>query len=432
MKEKNKKADILLVNGIIITMNSRLEIIEGDIAIYQDTIVAIGPDLKEEYNSTEIVEVHKNIIMPGLINTHGHAAMSLFRGFVPDCSVQEWLKNYILPAEMRYVNPEFVYWGTKLSCLEMIASGTTCFVDSYYFEDLVAQAAYSMHMRAVVGQTIHDLSTPDVRNSNEGLAKAEQLIEKWKNNRLIKPAVAPHSVYACQPKTLKSAQELADNYQVPLLMHCAESKDENSGSLFSYLEKLGLLETHLLAAHAIYINQLDMDIIKNYKIGIAHCPVSNMKLGSGIAPIAQMFFHGIETIGFGTDSPASNNSLDMFAEIKTAALVQKIKDSKKFLSSLSIVQLATRGAAQALHMENIIGSIEVNKKADLIIVNSQALHQVPNYNYSDQLVYSSKASDVLTVLINGKILYLDKQFVPEIEKQIEEIRRNIDILKIKL
>lgn len=426
------QTDLIIKNGIILSMNSMFEIIHADVVISKGIIEAIIPDAALKYHAFEIIDAKKNLVIPGLINSHGHAAMSFFRGYAPDRPVREWLTKFLFPQELKQVTSDFVYWATKLSCLEMIASGTTCFVDSYYFEESVAQAALEMKLRAIVGQAVRDGKGPDASNAQEGIEHAQMLMKKWGIHELIKPAIAPHSAYTCSEHTLQIASHIAKEYNAPFLMHCAESVEEteNGLPLFTYLEQLGVLETHLIAAHVVHIVQSDIEKIKQYKVGIAHCPVSNMKLGSGIAPIIDLLNYGIEYIGLGTDGPASNNSLDMFGEMKTAALAQKIRYPTDQLTAQQTLYLATKGAAQVLRMEESIGSIEVGKKADLAIVDIHSFHQQPVYNFYEQLIYSTKASDVLTTIVNGAVLYHNKQFVQFIAVQIAEVYTAIKKFKI--
>jgi 5-methylthioadenosine/S-adenosylhomocysteine deaminase len=311
-----------------------------------------------------------------------------------------------------------VYWGTKLACLEMIRGGTTTFADMYYFEDAVAAAAAGAGMRGVLGETILDFPSPDSRTSQAALDYAERFIQQWRHHPLIIPAIAPHAPYTNSTETLKKVQALADAHDVPVIMHVAETRTEvediskrYGARPVAYLEKIGLLSPRLIAAHVVHINQDEIELLRRRQVGAVHNPQSNMKLASGVAPVPEMIRADL-ALGLGTDGAASNNTLDMFEAMKTAALLHKLAtNDPKVVNAHQALEMATINGARALHLEKEIGSLESNKRADVIIVGLSALHQVPVYDVHSQLVYATEASDVKTVIINGRLVMRDQRIL---------------------
>jgi len=406
--------DLLVQNGIVLTMNPQKEILkDGVLAIHNGKIIDIGSIKKigQTYKAKKIIDAHNCVVLPGLINAHVHAPMTLFRGLADDLPLMNWLQKYIFPAEKKYVTPDFVYWGTKLACYEMIKGGTTTFVDMYFFEDAVAQAAYDMGMRAIVGETIIGFPTPDSPTYKKAVQYAENFVQKWKNNRLITPAIAPHAPYTCSKEILLATKKFSEIHHVPLLIHLSETKNEIKQILskynmrpVAYLDSLGMLNKKMIAAHCVHLDDTEIALLKKRKIGVVHAPTSNMKLSSGIARVYDLIKQGV-LVGLGTDGAASNNSLDMFGEMKTATLLQKVAtENPAALNAYQTLELATIGGARALHMEKQIGSLEAGKKADVTIVATNKIHQIPVYNVVSQLVYATKASDVQTVIIDGKVI----------------------------
>ncbi|MFC1842456.1 amidohydrolase [Candidatus Dependentiae bacterium] len=429
--------DLLVSNGTVLTMNSQKKIIpNGAVAVRDGKIIAVGltKALEQAYKAKKIINASGGVIMPGLINAHTHTAMTLFRGFADDMPLMEWLQKYIFPAEKKHVTPEFVYWGTKLACYEMIKGGTTTFVDMYFFEDSVAQAAYEMGMRAIVGETIIEFPTPDSKNYKQALEQTKKLVEKWKNNPLITPAIAPHAPYTSSKEMLLAIKSFAEKYDVPVITHVCETKSginqvisKHKMRPVKFLDSIGLLNKRLIAAHCVHLTDNEIALLAQKKVGVAHCPVSNMKLSSGIATVYKMLKTGV-LVGLGTDGAASNNSLDMFGEMKTAALLQKVATGKPTaLNAYQTLELATIGSARAIHMGNKIGSLEPGKKADIIVVAIDQIHQIPVYHVASQLVYASKAPDVQTVIINGKIIMRDR--VIGTKGQEEELRKKVEHFK---
>ena len=390
---------------------------DGAVAVRGSTIVAVGPraGVEKRFQARHSVNRPEALIAPGLINTHTHAAMSLFRGMADDLRLQEWLEKYIFPAEAKNVDPEFVRWGTRLACLEMLLGGTTTYADMYYFEEVVAQATKEAGMRGVLGQTIIRFPVPDARSPEEGLARTENFLKQFQKDELIVPAVAPHAFYTNKTETLIAARALADRYGAPLLFHLAETKREveetiarDSASPVKVLDKLGLLRGRTLAAHAVWLDDEDLRILGGRGVGIAHCPSSNMKLASGVAPVTKMLSLGLRT-GLGTDGPAgSNNDFNLFEEMDLAGKLQKVSTGDpQALPASKALAMATIGGARALGMEKEIGTLEVGKKADLILIRLDAAHAVPVYNLYSQMVYALKASDVIDVMVNGRWVVRD-------------------------
>ncbi len=410
--------DWLYTARYVVTMDPQRRLIEnGAVAIRGDRIVAVGAaaDLKKRYPARQVLDRPDALIMPGLINTHTHAPMSLMRGIADDLNLQDWLTKYIFPAEAKNVNRDFVAWGTRLACLEMMLSGTTTYVDMYYFEDQIAETTKAAGMRAVLGETIIGFPDPDSKTPADALKYTEEFIKRYKGDPLITPAVAPHALYTNSDESLKASRALANRYNVPLLIHLSETRRENDEaqakhkmSPTQFLDSLGVFTGRTIAAHAIWLNDPDIEILKKRNTGIAHCPSSNMKLASGIAPVLKLLSLGIP-VGLGTDGPAgSNNDFDMLEEMNLAANLQKITSmDPKALPALKAIEMATIDGARVTGMEKEIGSLEPGKRADLITIRLDRPHAVPIYNVYSQIVYALKASDVQDVMVNGKQIVRD-------------------------
>ncbi|HKV27679.1 MAG TPA: amidohydrolase, partial [Candidatus Acidoferrales bacterium] len=369
------------------------------------------------------------IVMPGLINGHQHAAMSLFRGLADDLALNDWLQKYIFPAEARNVTPDFVTWGTRLGVLEMLRGGTTTYADMYYFEDEVARATKEAGMRGVLGETIIDFPAPDNKSVPQMLAYTENYIKRWQGDSLITPAVAPHSIYTCSAKTLQETAALARKYHAPILIHLSEARFEGEQSRAkyglsptAYLENIGVLGPDITAAHCVWVDPGDIKLLADHNVGCVHNPSSNMKLASGVSPVVDLIAAGVP-VGLGTDGAASNNDLDMFEEMDLAAKLQKLaRMDPRALPAEQVVAMATIDGARALHMEKQIGSLEAGKKADMILIRTDAPHATPRFTTKDsvysQLVYALKASDVDTVIVGGKIVMEHRRMLTLDEPQI--------------
>jgi len=404
----------------VVTMDAQHRVIEnGAIAVTGDHIVAVGTrgQIDKDYQPKQRVDRPDAILAPGLINTHTHAAMSLFRGIADDMKLQDWLENFIFPAEARNVDREFVRWGTRLAAIEMALSGTTTYTDMYYFEDTVAEATKEVGLRGVLGQTVIGFPAPDYKTPSETLAGTESFFKKFANDPLIVPAVAPHAIYTVPDDVLKACRLLANRYKKPLVIHLSETKHENEEALAkrgktptAALESLGVLSGLTVAAHGVWLDDADMKILKARNTGLAHCPSSNMKLASGVAPVGKILALGI-AMGLGTDGVAgSNNDHDMMEEMDLAAKLQKVTTfDPQALHAETAFAMATITGARALHLESMIGSIEKGKRADVIMIRLDQPHAVPIYNVYSQLVYALKASDVADVMVNGRVIVRDKK-----------------------
>ena len=396
------------------TMNSESRLIEdGAVAIRSERIVAVGrsTEIDAKYSANRTINAAGKIVMPGLINTHTHVPMCLFRGIADDLVLMEWLQKYIFPAEAKNVNEEFVRWGTKLGCLEMIMGGTTTYVDMYYFEDAISDETSKAGMRGVLGETLIDFPAPDNKTWDAGMAYMQKFVARWKGNTLITPAIAPHAPYTVSTDHLKQAHEFSVKNGVPLVTHIAEDSAEvktiqerYGSSSVAYLDRIGLLDEHTIAAHMVWPTEEDIKTLARRGVGVGHCPQSNMKLAAGVAPVPAMIKAGV-AVGLGTDGAASNNDVDMWEEIDTAAKLHKLNSKDPTaLNAREALEMATIRGARAIHQEKEIGSLESGKRADLILVDMTAVHQTPLYNVYSQLVYATKASDVQTVMINGRLV----------------------------
>jgi len=438
--------DILIKNGIVLTMDSQMRRIDnGYVAVKSGQIVRIGsldeeatqPGLDDKISAEEVIDAEGGIIMPGLINSHTHASMTLFRGLADDLPLMEWLNNHIFPAESK-LTPEWVYAGAKLACAEMILSGTTCFCDMYLFEEEVAKAAYDSSMRAVVGEVLYDFPSPCYGPIDQGFEYVSAMMKKWNqsSSSLITVAVEPHSTYLCAPDLLQRAAELARKNRSPLIIHVAETLSESSQIRAKYgvtpakfLADLGVLGPDLVACHSVHLTEDDLELYRAFGVKVAHCPESNMKLASGVAPVPKMVELGI-CVGLGTDGCASNNDLDLFLEMDTAAKLHKIFSmNPEVLKAETVLQMATINGARVLGLDNITGSLEVGKRADIIVVNCSAPHMVPMYNPYSHIVYSATGSDVSHSIIDGKVVMRRRELltldVESVMDQVCKIARDI-------
>jgi 5-methylthioadenosine/S-adenosylhomocysteine deaminase len=413
--------DLLITNATIVTMDPDRQIIEnGALATKGDQIIYVSHENNEipfpkGVIAKQTIDAHGKLLLPGLINAHTHVPMSLLRGLKDDVTLDDWLRNYIFPAEAKNVTEDFVRWGARLAAAEQIRSGVTTFADMYYFEDAIAEETRAAGMRAILGETFIDFPAPDNKTHDQLLAYSEKFLQRWHNDPLIHAAVAPHSIYTDSEQTLKDAATLARKYNSPILIHVAEIKKEldeslakNQATPVQYLERIGLLGPDVLAAHCIWVNDEDRKILAAHKVGCAHNPSSNMMLASGIAPVVEERAAGI-AVGLGTDGPAgSNNDFDLMEEIDLAAKLQKIaKMDPRALSAKSAVEMATIDGARALHLEKEIGSLEPGKKADLILIGLDTPNAVPMFDIYSQLAYALKSTNIETVIINGRTVMRD-------------------------
>jgi 5-methylthioadenosine/S-adenosylhomocysteine deaminase len=423
-----QKVDRLISGGTILVMDDKdHKIRNGTVAIEGEIIIAIGEkeDIENRYTASEIIDATDSLIMPGLVNCHNHAPMTYFRGLADDLELMDWLNNYIFPAEAMFVNKEFSYLGGLLACAEMIKSGTTTFCDMYIFEDEVARAAKKAGMRCLVGEVLFDFPSPNFKTPEEGLKYTEFLIQKWANDPLVNILVEPHALYTCSHNLLRESKKLADKYGVPLGTHYLESRSEKERLTEQYgkspthfLRDIGYLNDRFIAFHCVCLEEEDMQIFADYGCKVVHNPESNMKLASGVAPVPEMMRAGV-TVGLGTDGCASNNNLDMFQEMDTAAKLHKVaKLDPTVMDARTVVRMATCEGAKALGMENIVGSLKAGMKADIIVIDLNKPHLTPLYNEYSHIVYAVNGDDVDTVLINGEVVMKNRKLLTIAEDEI--------------
>jgi 5-methylthioadenosine/S-adenosylhomocysteine deaminase len=414
-----RQVSLLITGGTVVTVDANRRVIpNGAVAIDGTDILAVdtAEAVGRQFRGTETIDATDQIVLPGLINTHTHAPMVLYRGLADDLALMEWLNRYIFPAEAKTVSPEFVRAGTRLAALEMIQSGTTTFADMYYFEEEVARETKTAGLRGVLGQTIIQFPVPDAKTPAEGLARAEAFIRRFKDDALITPAVAPHAMYTLDGPTLKAARELSRQYGVPTLIHLAETRDEIQAaqerfalSPTAYLESLGFWGPGVLAAHGVWVSESEIALLKQRGVGVSHNPESNMKLASGVAPVTGYLRAGVPT-GLGTDGAASNNDMDMFEAMRVASLLHKLQTADpRVLGAATALEMATVGGARALGMDRLIGSLERGKLADVIVVSTTAARQTPMYEPVSHLVYTTRGDDVRHTVVNGRVLMRDRK-----------------------
>ena len=420
--------DLLITGGTVITMNAeRAVLTSGAVAIADGRVRAVDtPErIAAEFRASETIDATGQVVMPGLINTHTHAPMVMFRGLADDLALMEWLNSYIFPAEARTVSPEFVRAGTALAALEMIRSGTTTFVDMYYFEEEVAAVAQQAGIRGVLGQTIIQFPVPDAATPEAALARTEAFITRFKGDRLITPAVAPHSMYTLDADTLKATRALATRHGVPLLIHLAETSDEVTTARQRYqttptrwLDSLGFWGPQTLAAHGVWVPPADIALLAERGVGVSHNPESNMKLASGTAPVPSYLAAGV-ALGLGTDGAASNNDLDMFDAMRLASFLHKhATGDPTVMPARQALELATLGGARALGMQRELGSLEPGKRADVIVVGMDQAKQTPMYDPVSHLVYTTDGDDVRDTVIEGRVVMRNRQVLTLSEAEV--------------
>ncbi len=412
--------DLLAHGATIVTMDAGRRVIENaDLAVSGDQILYVGPGIRAAFpkgvEAKQTIDAKGKLIIPGLINGHTHIPMVLMRGLKDDVTLDDWLRKFIFPAEAKNVTEDFVRWGSRLALAEMIRSGTTTFADMYYFEDAEAEETKAAGLRGVLGETWIDFPAPDNKSEAEMAAYTEKFLKRWQGDRLIHAAVAPHSIYTCSEKTLRDAAAAARKYHAPILIHVAEMRKElvdslekNGASPVQYLERIEVLGPDVLAAHCIWTDYRDMQILADRQVGCVHNPSSNMMLASGVAPVVDQRAAGMR-VGLGTDGPAgSNNDLNMMEEMDLAAKLQKsYRADPRALGAKGALEMATIEGARALHLEKEIGSLEAGKKADFVILTLDAPNAVPLYDVYSQIVYALKASEIETVVVGGRPLLRD-------------------------
>lgn len=428
-----KNSQVILHNAHVLCMDaSFLQFEPGAVVIQGDSILDVGleSDILPKYKNAKTIDCKGKVLMPGLINAHTHVPMTLLRGLSDDLRLDVWLLGYIMPVEREFVSKEFVKLGTELACAELIRTGCTTFADMYYFEESIAETTAQVGMRALLGESVMKFPSPDSDSFEDSLSLCRDFVRKYKNHSLIVPCVAPHAPYTCTDDILQACADLARDFDVPIQMHLAETtfevenvRREQGMPVIPYIKKHGLLDAKLLGAHCVHIDEGEMRTLKQHGAGIAHNPTSNLKLGSGVAPIAKMLENGIN-VGIGTDGPASNNDLDMFEEIRLAALLAKgITGDPTVVPARTALLMATRMGAAALHMEKLVGSIEIGKRADLITIDTKTIHNTPRFhrdtaNIYSQIVYSAKSTDVVDVMVNGRWLMQERKLLTIREEEV--------------
>jgi 5-methylthioadenosine/S-adenosylhomocysteine deaminase len=434
--------DLLLTNAHVLTMDERFTAYEsGWVAIADGKIVAVGDASSApsapSAPSASVIDCRGRVAMPGLVNAHTHAPMTLLRGLADDLRLDVWLMGYMMPVERQFVRPDFVALGTKLACAEMIRSGTTCFADMYYFEHAVAEAAADAGLRALCSQAVLKFPAPDAASYEDSLALAREFIVRWKGHPLVAPAVAPHAPYTCTVEILRACAELASELDVPLHIHLSEtaleveqSRREHGMPVVPWVKKQRLFDARVLAAHCVHVDEGEIRALKDGGAGVAHNPTSNLKLASGMAPVTKMLDLGVP-VGIGTDGAASNNDLDMFEETRLAALLAKgTTGDPTALPARMALAMATRIGARAVHLGELTGSLEPGKRADLIVVDLDRTHNAPRFGrdanavYS-QLVYAAKSTDVVDVMCDGRWLMRDRRLLTLDEEELQSAARDV-------
>jgi 5-methylthioadenosine/S-adenosylhomocysteine deaminase len=417
----------ILRGEYVITMGPLDVIDDGALAVKDGRIISVGPyeEISRAYNAEHVTEGSGRAILPGLINTHTHAAMALMRGMADDLPLKEWLNRHVWPTESRWLAADFVKDGVELACVEMLKAGITTYNDMYFFEDTAAEAAKGLGIRAVLGAGIVDFPTKVSTGADDCLRKAEEFIARWKGDALITPCIAPHALYTCGPETLKKSKEIAKRHGVGIHIHLSETewevyetKNRHGLTPGKYLEGLRFLGDNVLAAHCVWVTDEEIEILSERKVGVSHCVESNLKLASGIAPVAKMLRAGIR-VSLGTDGAASNNDLNVLSEMSTAAKLHKaFSRNPTVLDAKTVLQMATLRGAEVLGLGGLCGSLEAGKAADIVTINMDKPHLTPVYNVCSHMVYSVRASDVESVMVNGKVVVEGGRLLTADEGQI--------------
>ena len=434
-----RRVDIIVTGGTVITMAGP-NIDNGAVAIDKGDIVGVGrsADIAKRFAGRETIHARGMAVLPGFVNAHTHVPMTLFRGIADDRDLMDWLQHFIFPAEATNVDRDFVRWGTRLAAAEMIESGTTTFTDMYYFESDIAAEAKKAGLRAVAGETMIDFPVADNKTWEAAVVYIRDFVKRWQGDRLITPALAPHAPYTVSRAHLQQVRALATELHAPILIHVAETKNEgaqikdNTAGLSpaAYLDSIGFLGHDVVAAHGVWLTPDDIKMFAAKRVGVAHCPESNMMLASGVAPVVDMRHAGV-AVGLGTDGPAgSNNNLDMVEEAASAARLQKVtRGDPKALSARDVLEMATLGGARVLGMEDRIGTLEPGKRADVIIIDLQQPKSQPVYAVESAIVYAASGSSVVTTICDGKVLMRNRKVltvdVPAVLAKAKEYRDRV-------
>jgi 5-methylthioadenosine/S-adenosylhomocysteine deaminase len=434
--------DYIVHGDYLIPVDEKHNVIEGGaVAVKHNRIVEVGPylELSKKYKADVLIGGDKKVVLPGLINTHTHAAMVLMRGMADDLPLMQWLEGHIWPVESEWLSPEFIEDAVRLACLEMLKAGVTTFSDMYFFEDTAAASAKGLGMRAVLGAGILDLPTKTTSGAEDCLRNADEFIPKWKGDDLVVPAVAPHSVYACSPDTLDRTLDIAHKHDILVHIHLSETEWEVAEVRKKYretpgkfLEDHGFLSERVLAAHGVWLTEEEIEIFAHRHVGVSHCPESNLKLASGIAPVPQMLKAGIK-VSLGTDGAASNNDLNILSEMSTAAKIHKaVSGDPTAVDAKTVMSMATSWGAENLYIKDL-GVLQQGNKADIVVMDIDKPHLTPVYNIYSHMAYAMRASDVHTVMVDGKVVVKDGKLLTADEEEIkrkanewgEKIKRQI-------
>lgn len=447
--QQKQQVDLLISHALVVTMDKTFRVIEdGGIAIKDDAIAGVGTtqEISMTFDAREVLDAKGKLIIPGLINTHTHSPMTIYRGFADDLPLKEWLYEHVFPIEAHFTNPENVRAGTRLAIAEMLLSGTTTFNDMYYYMDEMARVVDQVGIRAILSEAVINFPAPNAPTPDEGLTVIEKLYHDWQGHPLVRIGVAAHTPYTVPPEVMKKAKALADRYGMLFSVHVAESRwefdkimKEYGASPLKHLHNLGILDKNMVSVHSVFLTDEDIQLLAQNGVGVAHNPQCNMKLASGAARIPEMLEAGVE-VGIGTDGVASNNDLDLIDEIRTMAFLHKFNSNDPtVISARKAVEIATIGGARVLGMDHLVGSIEVGKKADLAILDMEKPHAHPLYNIYSLIVYSLHGADVEHVLVNGKFLVKNRQLltldlgrlydkVERIAKKVREHARLLGVL----
>ena len=428
--------DLIVAGDLVVTMDDQNRVLAGGaVAVDDGRIVALGPyaDITAQYVAAETMAGDERVVMPGLINGHTHAAMSLLRGIADDLALEEWLMSYIFPTEVRFVDADFVRLGTELACWEMIRGGTTTFVDMYYFPDAVAEAVESCGLRALIAPTVIDQESPDAENGQDSIDKAVAFVNRWqgRNSRVI-PIISAHSVYTVPPDLLVKTREAGTALGVPISIHISETQAELATARQRYgktpvqhLADLQFFDGPTIGAHLVWPTEAELGILAEHQVGAVHNPTSNMKISSGVAPVLDLLDRQVP-LGLGTDGPASNNDLDMWEEMRLAAFLQKVTAmDPEALPALTVLRMATSSGAKAIGLGDEIGSLTVGRRADLIQVEMDDVHFVPTYDVVSHLVYVADEQDVISVVVDGKVVMRERDIVTLDEERVKRESRQL-------
>ncbi|GAB4390816.1 MAG: amidohydrolase family protein [Thermodesulfovibrionales bacterium] len=420
----------IVCGDYVLVMDGPLTVIEDGAVVVDGGLVVEAGGRREvlaRYSSPHVAEGRGKAVLPGLVNTHTHAAMTLLRGMADDLPLMEWLEKHVWPAEEKWLAPEFIADGVALACAEMLKAGITLYNDMYFFEETAARTARDMGMRAVLGSGIVDFPTKVTSGADDCLRKAEEFLRNFGGDPMITPCVAPHAVYTCSPETLRKAKALADRYGSRVHIHLAETEGEVKDSKAKFgkgpvelLEEIGFLDERVLAAHCVWLSEGEIEVLARRGVSVSHCPESNLKLASGIAPVPAMLKAGVK-VSLGTDGAASNNDLNILSEMSTAAKLHKaVSGDPTVLDARTVLLMATRWGAEALGLGGVCGSLEPGRAADITVMDLGRPHLTPLYNIYSQLVYSARASDVSAVMVGGRYVVSEGNLLTAREDEIME------------